>query len=236
MIRFIRYLIFTLVFILIIGYLIAYLLADHIIEKAEKVLTREFIAPYGPDEDDQYSYSVQLHIFPLTAEITGLSIKGDALKVDEDVFEDCELGVDRIVCELIPLLEDGEVKIRSAEDMHFSGLLTCERLARRLERTGKALSNLVVDKYGQKARIRGKVGEVKAFDITVLGTWAIDDRGVITLTNREYHNPDSPVPEGAIKILEEQVSFDVRIHLLDEELKPEKVSFDSHGLWLSAHD
>jgi hypothetical protein len=76
---------------------------------------------------------------------------------------------------------------------------------------------------------------VSIVDITILGDWGIGDRGVATLVDREYLNPDGPVPEGAVRMLEEQVSFDVRIHLLDEELTPDRVSFSSAGLDISAH-
>jgi hypothetical protein len=236
MIRFLRYLIITIVLLAVAAYLAVYFMADRIIRRVEGRLTATFIAPFAPAGDDQYGYDASLHFWPPAVELTDLDIKAKALMVDGDVFENCELHVDRIVCDLIPLLRYGTIKTRSIEGRSFSGLLTSTRLAQRLEHTGGPLSNLVIDLYGRKCRIRGRFGSVSITDMTVTGAWAVDDRGVITLTDREYYNPDSYVPEGAIKIIEGQISFDVRIHILDAELTGEQASFNSSGLYVKVHD
>ena len=93
-----------------------------------------------------------------------------------------------------------------------------------------------VDWYNGMTRIQGRFGFVSISRISLLGRWGIDDRGVITLIDRQYHNPDSPVPEGAIRILEEQTDLDIRIDLLDEELIAEEVNSFPFGIMIIAHD
>lgn len=236
MIRFLRYLILVVLLFALIGYLTVYFMADRIVQRVEKVLTHHFIAPFGPAENDDYGYKSAIRFYPPVIEITDFYIKAKALKVDKDIFDDCEIKIDRIVCELLPLIRENKVIIRSIEGREFSGSLTLENLASRLERTGGAVTNLKIDEHRNKCRIRGRMGHVKLAEITVEGRWSVDDRGVITLIDRVYYNPDSYIPEGAVRILERQINFDIRIFLFDSELEGESVSFSSSGLKLKARE
>lgn len=235
MIRFLRGLIISIIVLAAMVYAVLWFLADRIVPRVESVLTKSFIAGFGPSSSDQYGYKVNLHIWPPTVDITGLHIDSNALNVDGDVFENCHLSVDKITCDLPAILKTQQLKILSVQGRKFSGTLTRDGLARRLERTGGPVSSLSIDQYGLKSRVRGHFGDVSGMEITILGGWAIDDRHVITLVHREYLNPDGPVPEALSRMIEEKVSLDVRVHILDEELTPDTVSFTSDGLTLTAH-
>jgi hypothetical protein len=236
MLRFLRILILSLIVLAGLAYLALYLSSDWITEQIERRLTASFVAAFAPAQSDEYGYEVALHFFPPVVDVTDLRIDARALLIDGDVFENCSLHVDKIVCGLISIFREDELRIRGIEGRRFTGFLSCGKLAKRLERTGGALSDVTVDQYGRRARIRARVGHVEALRITVTGTWGIDNRGVVTLMDREYTNPDSYVPEGAVQIIEEQTSFDVRLNLLDRQLIADQVSFNSGGLTISAHD
>lgn len=236
MIRFIRNLILVLIVLAAIAYLAAYYYTDAIVDRCEKPVTRALIALYGPGEDDEYGYQAGITFWPPRLEVENLRVSGSALRVDGSVFNECEIGVGRVSLDLYPLLKQQQVVVKEMEGVTFSGRLTLERLAERLERTGGALSDVTVDLHRRKARVRGRFGQISVSTITVLGLWAVDDRGVITLVDREYYNPDSPVPEGAIRVIEDQTNLDVRIEVLGEGLVAEEVTFGSSGLSFSAHD
>ena len=236
MIRFLRILVIVLALAVVAGYVATYFMADRIIERVRANLSETLIAPFSPGENDQFGYKVHLHFWPPTVEVNDLSIKAKSLQVDGDIFESCELTVDKILCDLFPLLREKKLDGLIVKGRKFSGLLTFNQLAKRLERTGGALSGLAIDEYNRKARIRGRFGRVSITKMTVVGNWKIDDRNVVTLADRVYYNPDSYVPSGIAMILEKEINFDIRIHILDDELIPEKVSFDSSGLALSMHD
>jgi hypothetical protein len=230
MIRFLRVLVITIILAAVAGYIVTYSMSARIVDRVRMDLLDTLVASFSPGKDDQYGFKVNLHFWPPTAEITNLYVKANALQVDGDIFNNCDVHIDKIVVDLYPLLKDKQLKILKVEGRKFSGLLTLDRLAKRLERTGGPMSGLSIENYNGKARIRGRFGTVSIATMTVDGTWKIDSRKVITLTNRSYYNPDSNVPSGAIQILEKNISFDIRIHILNEEVAPEKVSFSSAGL------
>ncbi len=236
MIRFFRNLLITLLILAAIAYVVALYYADWLAEFAAEPLTNTFVACYRPGDEDEYGFDVRFHIWPPTVDVENLSIEAKFLSVDGSVFQDCELSVDRIVCDLWTLMYYRQVKVHEIEGRKFSGGLTNAKLADRLERTGGALTEVAVDEYNGKARVRGRFGSISPATITILGRWAVDDRGVVTLVDRQYRNPDSPVPYGAIVIIEQQTNLDIRIELLDEGLIAEEVIWTPHGLWISAHD
>lgn len=236
MIRFLRNLVLFLILLAAAGYLAAYLMRDTITAKVESILTERLIAAFGPGPQDEFGYKVKLHFSPPVAEITDLGIKSGALRVGEDTWNDCDISISRLTCDLLPLLRFGEFKISSIEGIKFAGRLSYSALADYLERNAGMITNVQVDHYGRKARIRFRFGNLQVADLTMLGQWGIDERKVVTMRDREYLNPDSPVPEGMIRIIEEQSKFDVRVSILGTELVPTAASFSPNGLAIAAQD
>ncbi len=235
MIRFIRNLILAVIIISAAAWIVALFSADTITRKAQGPLTRSFIGVFGPGPDDEYGYDVKLHILPPSVEITNLHIEAKTLKVDNSNFQDCILSVDRIECDLWDLMYHGEVTVREIEGRHFQGGLTNSEIANRIEREGGPITDLTVDWYNGMTRIQGRFGLIGVSRVTLLGRWGIDDRSVVTLIDRQYHNPDSPVPAGAVRILEEQTDLDIRIELLGEELIAGEVRSFPFGMLIIAH-
>jgi hypothetical protein len=236
MLRFLRILVITVVLALAAGYGVTWFMSGRIIERVRGILDETLVKPFNPGESDQYGYKVNLHLWPLTVEIGDFHIKAKSLEVDGDTFDDADLKIGKIVLELLPLLREKKLKILEKSGMEFTGLLSPRGMARRLERTGGALSGLEVDEFNRKARVKGRFGNISITTMTVTGVWKIDDRRVITLADRTYTNPDSYVPLGVAQILEREINFDIRIHILDTEMIPESVKFSPAGLCLSLHD
>ena len=236
MIRFLRNLILFVILLAAAGYLAAYLMRDTITAKVESILTDRLVAAFGPGQQDQFGYKVKLHFYPPVAEVTDLAIASGALRIGEDTWNDSEIKISRLTCDLIPLLRFGEFKISSIEGIHFTGRLSFSGLAGYLERNAGPITHVLADYYGRKARIRFRFGNLQVADLTMLGQWGIDERKVVTVLDREYLNPDSPVPEGMIRIIEEQSKFDVRVSILGTALVPDEVFFGPTGLAIAAQD
>jgi hypothetical protein len=236
MIRFLRNLVLFVILLAAAGYLAAYLMRDRITAKVESILTDRLIAAFGPGPQDHFGYNVRLHFYPPVAEVTDLGITSGTLRIGEDTWNDCDIRIRRLTCDLLPLLRFGEFKISSIEGIHFTGRLSFSGLADYLERNAGMITNVRVDTYGRKARIRFRFGNLAVADLTMLGQWGIDERKVVTVVDREYLNPDSPVPEGMIRIIEEQSKFDVRVNILGTELVPQEVFFNPNGLAIAAQD
>lgn len=236
MIRFLRNLVLFVILLAAAGYLAAYLMRDTITSKVESILTDRLVAAFGPGPEDQFGYKVRLHIYPPVAEVTDLAITSGALLIGEDTWNDSEISISRLTCDLLPLLRYGEFKISSMEGVKFSGRLSLSALADYLERNAGMITNVLVDTYGRKARIRFRFGNLQVADLTMVGQWGIDERKVVTMMDREYLNPDSPVPEGMIRIIEEQSKFDVRVNILGMALVPTAVFFNPNGLAIAAQD
>ncbi|MFH1677086.1 MAG: hypothetical protein ABIC40_08675 [bacterium] len=236
MIRFLRNLIITVILIAALLWIAAWFFREKIIDRVEPPITAKVVKIYNPGDNDKYSYEAGLHFWPATVEIKNLKIDAVKLTVDGNEFHDCILEIDKITCDLLPLVRYDEVVILDISGRKFSGLITLDELAKRIERTGGTISNVRIDMYNGKARIQARFGSVSVYDITVFGTWAIDVRGVATLVDKTYYNPDSSVPAGAIEIIENQSNFDIRIKIADEELIADEVRFSPEGLWYSGHD
>ena len=234
MIRALRYTLITVIWLGLIAYGALWVLGGRFIDKAQGPLTSRLVAAFGPGPGDEYGYAAGLRFFPLRVEITGLQINAGALKLGEDTWRDAKLGVDRIECCAMPLIRENRVDITDVSGRTFSGLLTNTELARHLERANEDAQGIEVSPYNGRCRIQGRFGVASAAPVTVIGDWKVDDRGVVTLVNREYHNPDSPVPEGMIRLIEEQVKFEVRIGVLDEDLVAADVLYGREGLRISA--
>lgn len=236
MIRFIRYLLLILILLAAFVYGTLWLLADRFIDKAQPILTNKLIGAYGPGEDDDFGYDASIRFFPLRLEVNDIYIEAEALRLGPDTYNDAVLTIKKIECEVMPLIREDRVEITKVEGREFEGVLTRSRLADYLERNSDGLSDLEIIPYNGRCRIRGRIGHVSSVPMTIIGDWVVDGRGVATLSNREYHNPDSPVPEGMIRMSEDQIDFDVRIRVLDEELASREVSYGREGLRIGASE
>jgi len=235
MIRFVRNLIITVIFIAALLWVAAWFFREKIIDRVEPPITAAIVNIYNPAETDKYSYEAGIHFWPPTVEIKNLKIDAGLLNVDGNEFHNCVLEIGSVKCDLVPLVRRSEVEILDVEGRKFSGLITLDELAKRIERTGGAISKVRIDEYNGKVRIQARFGSVSVYDITVFGKWTVDERGVATLVDKTYFNPDSPVPAGAIEIIENQSNFDIRIKIADGELTADEIKFSPEGLWFSGH-
>jgi hypothetical protein len=236
MIRFLRNLILTVVIIAAALYIAALVARSRVIDQCREPLTNTLVTAYGVGPDDTYSFNVRMHFYPPAVEVTDLQITGEALTVDGSEFHQCVLSIDSITCDLWTLARYRQVKILRASGRSFEGGLLNGDIAQRFMAKGGPISEVSVDQYNGMARVQGRFGYLSPSTITMLGRWAVDDRGVVTIVDRRYRNPDSPVPEGVVAILEQQVNFDIRISILDEELKAESVQSNQFGIRIIEHE
>lgn len=234
MVRFIRNLLITLIILAGLLYWALWYFAEPIIDRMYPPITVEFIGAFQPGSEDEYHFDVRIKLWPPTVVIKDLYIEADALRVDGDTWQAAHLGIDRIELELLPLLKDEEIVIKSIEGRKFFGRLSNNSLAERLERNSTDLRNLRISEYQEQCRIQGDFGLVTIMPLTLLGNWEVDDRGIATFKNRSYYNPDSVVPEGWIQLVEERNAFDIRVEILEKGLTIDAVTYDQNGLWINA--
>ena len=237
MFKFLRNLLLTLIVVAIAGFIALMVLGNYFIDRAEGPLTRKLIAVFGPGEDDQYGYTGGLKFMPFRIVVDNLFVEADALEVGGVVWTDARVDIESVECDPLKLIRENEVVVTGASGRSFSGSLNNSTLALWLESNNENMRSLRIRyENDDRCNITGRFGLVSAAPVTVIGRWGIDDRGVATLLDREYHNPDSPVPEGMIKLLEEQISFDIRINLFDGEIPAREVSYTADGLRLVASE
>lgn len=234
MIRFFRYLLITVIILVILAYTTAWLVAEKAVDRMYGPITTEFIGVFGPGVGDEYGYDVNIQLWPPMVIISDLYINADVLRVDLDTWQDARLGIGRIELELVPLVKEEEIIVKDISGRRLVGLLSNAGIADHLERNSPGIRDLTISEYREQCRILGDFGLTTIVPITLLGDWIVDDRGVATFESREYYNPDSDVPEGYIRIIEEQNSFDIRVEILGEGLVVEELVYESNGLWISA--
>lgn len=237
MIKFLRNLLLTLIVVAIAGFIALMALGNYFIDRAEGPLTQKLIAVFGPGEDDQYGYIGGLKFKPFRMTVNNLFVEADALEVGGVVWTDARVDVESVECDPMKLIRENEVVVTGASGRSFSGSLNNSTLAQLLESNSENMRSVRIRRDNDdRCNITGRFGLVSAAPITVIGRWGIDDRGVATLLDREYHNPDSPVPEGMIELIEDQISFDIRINLFGGELPAREVSYTADGLRLVASE
>ncbi|HEX9745800.1 MAG TPA: hypothetical protein VGB30_10280 [bacterium] len=236
MIRFLRNLIFVIILIFILGYIAIIGFKEKIIERIQEPLTGKLIAEFAPGEDSDFGSEVEVKIYPLEVRVHDFFIEAPAMRVGQDVFTDVRIEAGEISCELLPILKDQTIVIKSVSGRTFRGMLPMASIAEKFEREWTNVRDIEVDEYGDRSRISGYFGTASVMHITIYGVWAVEDRGVITLVERDYHNPDSRVPLGAVQFIENNIDFDIRINLFDEQLSAVSVGFTDEGLTVTASD
>jgi len=236
MIRFFRNLLLFIIIVTLVAYAAIWFGGRYVTDRIEEPLFNRFVRTYGVADDGNYTYSAGVKLWPPRVQLDTIVISGGELLLDGDTFEDALITVERVDCELLPLVKTGEVVITSFEGRTFEGRITNDDLADRLERENEGLSELTIDVYNDRCLLRGRFGRVNVSTISLFGDWVVDDRGVVTLVNREYHNPDSPVPAGMVEMIEEQITLDLRIDMFDHELPAKEVEFGAGGLSIKAGD
>ncbi len=236
MIIFIRVVIITAILLVVAAFLAAISLPHMLIDRVRPELTRYLFYQFSPHSEAEFVYNAKIHFWPPTIEIGHLYIRSPELTVDGVEFQNTHLLVEHAEVELLPLLQERRLEIVSMEGRRFLGLMDDQEIEDYLMDENDDLSELAVSNYEGRCRIRGIFGMVSVQTMTLVGDWEIDDRGVITLENRDYYNRYGRAPGGAVQMIEQANSFDIRIDLFDEEMAGEAVVFGNEGLWISLTD
>jgi len=235
MIRFLRNLLITLIIVVLIAFIALLVLGNYFIDRAEGPITAKLIGVFAPGDNDDFGYTGGLRFIPFRITVNNLYVESDILKVGGVNFDNARVDVEAVECDALKLIQNNEVEIISAEGRSFSGSLTYENLATWLELNSEHMKDVEIQlRDDGRCGIIGRFGMVSAAPMMIIGEWGVDDRGVATLLNADFHNPDSPVPAGMIDMIRDQVSFDIRIRLFDEELTATTVSYDRDGITITA--
>jgi len=246
MIRFIRFLIIAAILVVLVAYVAAFASSGRVIARIQPTVTGQLVGRYKAapkDESEEplvvqeYKYDAAVHFLSPSIEVTDFYLRSGLMMVDGSRFYSAHMAVDRVVIELIPLLRYNQVKYVSIEGRKFLGLLTCEEIGRRLAAANPGVAVESVSDDEGKCRIIARFGLPTVTDTTYLeGSWVIDDKGVITLSNRTYSNRWGLIPGGLAQILDEQHTFEIRINIMGDQLDAQRISWTRAGLWLVVSD
>jgi len=230
MIRFLRNLILFVLIVAVIAYVSAWFLADTVKESVKAPITGYFVTAFHPQEGDTYSYDVNIRVWPPRVEVTDLVINAVNLNVSGDYFDNVQLKIDLVECDLYQLVRFGEIDIQKIEGRGISGTISNSSLANHIERNNDSVSDLTITEYEGRCRLYGRFGLLRSSMISIVGDWVINEEGVINLDDADFYNPDGIAPAGVGHMIEEQVNFEINIALIGEVLTADFAEYNPSGL------
>jgi hypothetical protein len=233
---FLRVVIIGSIIIAIFAYTAGYAASDAVIRKIRPALTREIVSIYNTGltgADLQYKYNAVIRFNPPRIEVYDLYIRSHAMKVDDSVFYQTHLQIDRIDVELLPLYRDDELVVTAIDGIRFLGFIPYDELQDRYDEKNPNLSETAISYYNGRVRLRGRFSTVGQREHTIVGDYGINDEGAVDIIHRSHYGPYGGVSGSVANQMDTEYDFSIQLPFLGKETQGQNTLWVmDEGPWL----
>ncbi len=196
--------------------------------------TSNAVAKWFPgDSDTKFSYQIAIDLKNDKCLIKDLVVTDGTGKVlDAMSMFEYRVDADTSELDLGPLVKRQPLTLTGLKGFRLYGHIEARELRSYFtpENSGMQIKDMAYDDFTEKTIIDAVIVEVQGIDVLISGRWKIDADGNLTLTDRSYRNPDSPVGADIVKFIEAHTDPTIRFTIFNIPLKVADFTFDGMSL------